>query len=596
MKKYFKTMFQMTKGARLGYLFCFIVLFLAVGLSVLSTFMLKVLVDTLTKDIINSPEKVGQLELFVASLFGGPEFLSNNLWIFSIIIIGIALAVALISCARLILRTYASTSIGKNIQLTLFEHIDRFPYSYFKRHDSGNLIQICTRDETELRKFMVADTFSIVYTFYIVCFSVAILLSLSWKIALVPLILLPVLFIYSFFLIKSVRSRYKATDESDAIITGRMQENLNAVRIVKAYNNESYEIGEFDKNLDDYKHKFIRWRGLSSFFFSSSDIFVFGTIVLTLIFGLYLALTGEISAGTVVVSFSYVEMMVWPLRDVATILSNLAKALVSIDRINLIIKEPIEDIVTGVKPPINGEIIFDNVSFKFDDSNTSFIKNVSFKIKAGQTVAIMGKTGSGKSTIAYLLTRLYDYTSGSIRIDGIELSTIAKEYLRKNVSTVLQEPFLFSKSIMNNIRVAHKEATEEQVYKAADIADIHESISSFQSGYNTEVGEKGVTLSGGQKQRVAIARTILDNSPILIFDDSLSAVDTETDYRIRQRLKDRQKNTTTLIITHRVATAKDADLIIVLEDGQVSEMGSHDELVIKPGLYKRIYEIQTRMT
>jgi ATP-binding cassette subfamily B protein len=589
-------MFQMTKGARLGYLFCFIVLFLAVGLSVLSTFMLKVLVDTLTKDIINSPEKVGQLELFVASLFGGPEFLSNNLWIFSIIIIGIALAVALISCARLILRTYASTSIGKNIQLTLFEHIDRFPYSYFKRHDSGNLIQICTRDETELRKFMVADTFSIVYTFYIVCFSVAILLSLSWKIALVPLILLPVLFIYSFFLIKSVRSRYKATDESDAIITGRMQENLNAVRIVKAYNNESYEIGEFDKNLDDYKHKFIRWRGLSSFFFSSSDIFVFGTIVLTLIFGLYLALTGEISAGTVVVSFSYVEMMVWPLRDVATILSNLAKALVSIDRINLIIKEPIEDIVTGVKPPINGEIIFDNVSFKFDDSNTSFIKNVSFKIKAGQTVAIMGKTGSGKSTIAYLLTRLYDYTSGSIRIDGIELSTIAKEYLRKNVSTVLQEPFLFSKSIMNNIRVAHKEATEEQVYKAADIADIHESISSFQSGYNTEVGEKGVTLSGGQKQRVAIARTILDNSPILIFDDSLSAVDTETDYRIRQRLKDRQKNTTTLIITHRVATAKDADLIIVLEDGQVSEMGSHDELVIKPGLYKRIYEIQTRMT
>ncbi len=595
MNKYLKTMYKVTKGVRLAYLFSFIVLFFAVALMVLSTFMSKILVDTLTGDIINNPEKVGQLELFIASLIGGPEFLRDNLYIFSIIIIGIAIAVALISCARLILRTYASTGIGKNIQLWLFSHIERLPYSYFKRHESGDMIQTCTRDETTLRKFMIADTFSIVYTFYIVCFSVAILLSLSWKIALVPLILLPVLFFYSFFLIKGVRKRYRATDESEAIITGRMQENLNGVRIVKAFNNESYEIDEFEKDLTDYKGKFIKWRKLSSFFFASSDIFVFGTIVITVIYGLFLALNNEISAGTVVVSFTYVEMMVWPLRDVATILSNLAKAMVAMDRINGILNEPIEDITSGLKPEIKGQIEFKNVTYQFDDARGPVIDDVSFLIKAGQTVAIMGKTGSGKSTLASLLIRLYDYTSGSILLDGVELKSISKEHLRKNISTVLQDPFLFSKTIMNNIRVAHKEATQEEVYQAASIADIHESIKAFQSGYDTEVGEKGVTLSGGQKQRVAIARTILSHSPILIFDDSLSAVDTETDYRIRQRLKERQKDTTTLIITHRVSTAKDADLIIVLDNGKISEIGNHEQLVQKAGLYQRIYKIQTRM-
>ncbi|MCX5775306.1 MAG: ABC transporter ATP-binding protein, partial [Firmicutes bacterium] len=341
--------------------------------------------------------------------------------------------------------------------------------------------------------------------------------------------------------------------------------------------------------------KFIHWRKMSSFFFSSSDVFVFGQIVLTTLFGLYLAVIGDISIGTTVVAFSFVSMIVWPVRDVAMTLSNLARAVVSMDRINLILNEPLEDIESGERPEIKGHIQIEHMSFHYDDGDETVLKDINLDVKAGETIAIMGKTGSGKSTLSHLLTRLYDYTEGSIKIDGHELKNISKEHIRREIATVLQEPFLFSKTIINNLKVANKDATEEEIIRAAKIADIHNNILSFKEGYNTPVGEKGITLSGGQKQRLAIARTIINNAPILVFDDSLSAVDTETDIHIRSALKARQANTTTLIITHRVATAKDADRIIVLEDGHISQEGTHEELLKQEGLYKRIYDIQTRM-
>ncbi|HOR21024.1 MAG TPA: ATP-binding cassette domain-containing protein, partial [Bacilli bacterium] len=239
--------------------------------------------------------------------------------------------------------------------------------------------------------------------------------------------------------------------------------------------------------------------------------------------------------------------------------------------------------------------IFENVAFKFDDADKPVLQNVNLKITKGATVAVLGKTGAGKSTLAYLLTRLYDPTSGRILIDGQDITGIARAHIRQNVATVLQEPFLFSKSIISNIRIANPNASEEEVYKAARIADIHDNILTFKQGYETPVGEKGVTLSGGQRQRLAIARTIINKAPILIFDDSLSAVDTETDINIRTALKKRSEETTTFIITHRIATAKDADLIVVLEDGTISEQGTHEQLIKKKGLYQRVYEIQTKL-
>jgi len=495
------------------------------------------------------------------------------------------------------LRAYLAACINGSMQLILFSHLERLPYSYYKTHKSGDLIQTCTRDIDVLRKFLVADVSDLNYAFWMVLFCFSILMSISWKLTVVSLSLFPIMFIYSFVLIKEVRTRYRAADDSEGRLTDKINENLASVRIVKAFNNERYEIDSFEKGLNDYKGKYIHWRVLSAFFFSSSDVFVFGSKVLALCFGIYLCFTGDISSGTLVLSFTFVNMMVWPLRQVATILSNMGQYMASSDRIEDIIDFPVEDTTTGLTPSIKGHIVFSHVGFHYDDETESegVIKDVSFEINPGETVAIMGKTGSGKSTLSLLLTRLYDYTSGSITLDGVELKSIAKGYLRRNIVPVLQDPFLFSKSIEENIKMAKKDATDEEVHRAAHIAAVDKTIESFKEGYATPVGEKGMSLSGGQKQRVAIARTIISSAPVIIFDDSLSAVDTETDYEIRQNLHELEKSTTSLIVTHRVSTARDADLIVVLENGSVAEKGKHEDLVKIPGLYKRINEIQSKI-
>jgi ATP-binding cassette, subfamily B, bacterial len=590
MKKYLKIMYQMTEGHRLKYVISFLLMFSGVTLMILSTFITKILIDT----ILQSPP-TGIIDIFLTNLFGGQEFLRANFWIFSIIIVGFGASRAIVIVARLILRGAIDVSIAREMQLKLFYHIERLPYSFYKKHQSGDFIQTCTRDEEVLRSFVIREVFGIFYAFYITLLSFLILLTLSWQLAIITIVILPGMFIYSFFVIKKVRRLYRITEDSDGLISAKIEETLSGIRLVHAYNNEKYEIEQFDKHLFDYRKKFIRWRYVSSFFFSTSDILVFGQIVLTTLFGLYLTLQKEISTGTLIVSFQFVSLIVHPIRNVAITLSNLARAVASMDRINIILKEPLEDIESGLRPVIKGQIEFKNMSFHYDDGDETILKNISLSIKPGETIAIMGKTGAGKSTLSHLLTRLYDYTDGSVKIDGYELKDISKEHIRRNIATVLQEPFLFSKTIINNLKIANKNASMDEIYQAAKIADIHNSIIEFKDGYETKVGEKGVTLSGGQKQRLAIARTIVNKAPILVFDDSLSAVDTETDINIRSALKSRQKDSTTLIITHRVATAKDADRIIILDDGVIIQCGSHNELVKQDGLYKRIYDIQTRM-
>ncbi len=406
------------------------------------------------------------------------------------------------------------------------------------------------------------------------------------------------MFVYSFFMIKGVRKRYAVTDESEARLTERISENLYATRIVKAFGQERYEIAQFDLSLDDYKHKFVAWKKLSSFFYASSDIFIFASRVLALLYAIYLATKNpaEITAGTVVLSYAFVNMIVWPMRGMATSLSNLGQAIASNDRIEAIMSEKEEDTLSGLTPEIKGAIEFNNVAFAYLDApEDKVLKGVSFSIKPGQSIAIMGKTGSGKSTLSLLLTRLYDVSEGQIKIDGVDIKDIQKHYLRTQIVPVLQDPFLFSKSIADNISASRVTASREEIKRAAYIASVDEAISRFQEGYDTPVGEKGVTLSGGQKQRVAIARTVLSGAPILIFDDSLSAVDMATDLSIRTRLKSLDSSQTILLITHRVATAKDADLILVLEEGKIVEAGTHQELIKRAGIYARINDIQTSL-
>jgi ATP-binding cassette subfamily B protein len=292
---------------------------------------------------------------------------------------------------------------------------------------------------------------------------------------------------------------------------------------------------------------------------------------------------------------SYVSMLLWPIRQMGRILTDMGKTLVSVGRIQEILERPVESQdEDSVEAPINGDIVFENVDFEYEKGKP-ILKNLSFRVKQGQTVAILGPTGSGKSSLVHLLQRLYDYTGGSITIGGVELKKIDKKWLRRQVGLVLQEPFLYSKTIKENIRIARPSASDEEVYQASRIASVHDVISEFEKGYDTPVGEKGVTLSGGQKQRVAIARTIINDCSILIFDDSLSAVDTETDAAIRRELNKRSKEISTFIISHRVTTLAEADLILVLDEGRLIQSGSHQDLSQQPGLYQRIWSIQNSM-
>lgn len=589
-KGYFKTMYALTKGHRGMFYLGFFLQFFAVSTILLSTLLNKVLVDTIT-----SEPPTGIIDTFLTRLLGGQVFLRNNLWVFSIIVLGFGLGRTLINIARNIMRGALESTIMREMQLKLFYHLERLPYTEIKKLNNGDVIQTVTRDEEVLRNFIIRQTNMMTYTLEMVLLSFLILSTVSLKMALSTVIILPIMAIYSYFTIRQVSQLYRKADDSEGMLTDKIEENLNAVRVVKAFNNEIHEIADFDKYLADYEEKFLNWRKFAAFYYASSDIFIFGQIALSLIFGLYLGLTGEISPGTLVVAVSYTGMIVWPVRQFAQILSNLARAVVSVDRIRLILGLPLEDIDSGEKPEIKGRITFDHASFHYEDGDEAVIRDFSLDIQPGETIAIMGKTGSGKSTLAYLLSRLFDYSSGSIKIDGVELRSIQKKHLRSHVATVLQEPFLFSRSILNNLKIANKKASEREIIRATSIADIHATIVGFEKGYETPVGEKGITLSGGQKQRLAIARTIINQVPILIFDDSLSAVDTETDLNIRNALKSRAVDTTTLIITHRVATAKDANRIVVLDEGKIAQVGTHEQLIQEEGLYRRVYEIQTRI-
>lgn len=594
-------MFNLTKGYRIRYLIVLISIIFYAFFSTVASYNAKLIVDCYsfsqsptTPDIFFS-NLVGPIGSLLLNILGGPEWVFNHKWIIAISTVVIGLITAGFFIFRGIMRSSIGTGISKRIRLDLFYHIERLPYSFIKTHNNGDLLQTCMRDESTLRMFLVRQFFSLCQTFLTLIISFVILLTLDWKIALTSIALIPPLMLYSYFLIRKEAKLYRLTDDSEAVVIGKIEENINSIRVVKAYNNERNEIKEFKEDLLDYKKKYIKWRRVGSFFFSSTDILVFGEIIATALMSAYLCYVGDISLGTLIIAITYTAAVVWPIREAVSTINDFSKAMVAVDRMKLILDHPLEDIDSGLTPKIEGEIIFDNVSFNYDDDEKEILDSVSFKIKPGQTVAIMGKTGSGKSTLSSLLTRLYEYSSGSILIDNVELKNIQRKHIRKNVAMVLQEPFLFSRSIYENMTIANKDVTMDDVNEALKTADFYETVAAFKDGYNTIIGERGTTLSGGQRQRLAMARTILNNAPIVIFDDSLSAVDVETDIRIRSALKQRKHKSTTLIVTHRVMTAKDADLIIVLNDGKVDQIGSHDELIKKNGFYQKIYKIQTRI-
>ncbi len=492
-------------------------------------------------------------------------------------------------------RSFFGQKISYKIRKDLYEHIQKLSYTYHNNADTGDLIQRCTSDIDLVQTFIISYMPEVVSVFSILISSVYQMSKINSDLTLVSLIIIPLAFISSLIFCVYIEKRYEIIEKKEANIMTIMQENLSNVRVVKAFANEAYELNRFTEASKEYSTLNLKLNQTSSIFWGFSDFSTMAQYMLTMIVAINIITKnpGVISLADVTALMTLVGTYIWPVRSLGRMIGEAGKCLVSAGRINEILTISSEYEVNGEEQPIiTGAITFDNVWFKFEDTDKYLLKGVNFKINAGETIAIVGKTGSGKSTIAKILTRLNEYQDGNVYLDDVKLKDIDKQYLRNNVGLILQDPFLYSKSVYDNIAITDKNVSKSKVYEVSRLAAIEKDIKGFDNGYDTVVGEKGATLSGGQKQRVAIARMLLKDKPILIFDDSLSALDTETDLMIRKALKERDQNSTMIIITHRITTAKQADRIIVIEDGIVSQNGTHENLAKVPGLYKKLWDIQ----
>lgn len=578
-------------GLRLRMLSLFGIVITYVSLTLITPLLFAFLID----NVINLEPISSTWLVFYSNLFGGVERIRTNLWLAALMIISVNLIIFVLMYLRGRLNGVISERYVEKLRNDLFEHLQYFPYHAHVNAKSGDLIQRCTSDVDTIRRFLAGQVAELVYATSMAIIAMIILLQINLRLALISMISLPFLVIFAYVFFMRMQKVFTRSDEAEGELSTVLQESLSGVRVVKAFNREVFELKKFDEKNRKYKDLTYKLIELLGVYWASSDLVVLTQIFIVIIFGIYAAQANEITVGQFFVFLSYESMILWPIRNIGRILSDLGKMIVSLRRLKEIFDEPMEDIDSGDIVDIKGDILFEHVRFQYEDGNQSVLEDVSFTIKEGETLAILGPTGSGKSSLVHLLTRLYEYNSGSIKLNGHELNTIQKKHLRHNIGIVLQEPFLFSKTILENIRLAQPNADENAVRKAAEMASVHRVIHEFDLGYKTLVGEKGVTLSGGQKQRIAIARTILNQTPILIFDDSLSAVDTHTDEKIRHALKERAAGVTTLIITHRVASAMQADKIIILENGKISQQGTHASLSEQDGLYRRIVTLQSQM-
>lgn len=529
----------------------------------------------------------------MTDVLGGVSAFKQNLYLAGLLVVAFALISAIAQYYRGKANGITSETVSQNLRNELYNHIQYLPYSYHQQSQTGDLIQRVTSDVDTIRRFLANQISEFVFGIFTIIMAGIILFSIHIPLALISLISIPILILYAYFFFKAIQEAFLASDESEAVLTTILQENVDGTRVVKAFNRERYELEKFKKANLDHRDKSVHLIKILGQYWGISDLIVLLQSFATILAGIYFSKQNQISVGDFIVFVSYISFILYPIRNLGRILSDFGKVSVSFDRLLEILDYPIEDIETGVTPEIKGHIVFDEVSFHYDDAENDVLMDLSFEIEAGQTVAIMGPTGSGKSSLVHLLTKLYNY-HGHIYLDGVELKTIQSRYLRRHIGLVLQEPFLFSKSIYDNIKLANPTAEMDEVVKAAKVASVDRVINEFDQGYDTMVGEKGVTLSGGQKQRIAIARVIINQCPILIFDDSLSAVDAQTDLNIRQQLAQLSKETTTIIITHRVNSAMSADKILVLEEGRIKQAGTHQELIKQKGLYQQIYEIQSQ--
>ena len=570
---------------------------IATIMMVIIGFLTPLLLSEIVDSILGSePFTMPDFLMNPINALGGRDFLRQNLWIPALALILMNVVNGVFTFIKGRSSAIASENIARKLRNDLYRHLQHLPFAYHVKAQAGELIQRCTSDVDTIRRFLAVQVMEVVNTVLMVVIAMSILLPRSVPITLYSLILVPPLFVFATWFFKMVHKSFEVADEADGVLNAVLQENLSGVRVVRAFGQQEREVEKFDRVNNDLRKKNLRLNELLAIYWGGGDAISMTQTLLTLVVCIIYACNGWITVGTLIVFTSTLGMLLFPIRQLGRTLSDAGKAMVSMKRVQAILHEEAEpDEPNALKPGLHGDIVFDHVSFAYPDDNVPVLRDVSFTIPAGKTAAVLGGTGSGKSTMMYLLQRLYTPTSGKITIGGVDIQQIDRKYLRAHVGLILQEPFLYSKSIRENVGITAPEQEAERIEHAADIASASGFIAKADKGWETVVGERGVTLSGGQKQRIAIARTLLKDNNILIFDDSLSAVDTETDAQIRAALRHEQKDVTTLIISHRVTTLSQADLILVLENGQITQQGTHAELCSQPGLYQRINSIQNAL-
>ena len=520
------------------------------------------------------------------------------LWVIALGFVGLAAVEGSASFMSGRLASLTAEGVARRLRNYLYNHIQHLSFTYHSKIETGELIQRSTSDVDAMRRFFADQAIGMGRIVLLFLINFIAILQLNVRLALLSIIVVPFIILVSLYFFRKISALYESYQAQDAVVSTTLQENLSGVRVVKAFARQEYEINKFDR---DNWEKFIRGRNLlsmHSIFWPISDTVCNIQIIAGFLIGALMTISGEITIGTYLAYAGLIVWIIFPMRNLGRLIVQTSTGMVSYNRVMAIIKEDREPLDQGDYQPKDGpkgQIEFKNVGFSYEEGSQA-LEDISFMVQPGKVIALLGSTGSGKTTLVNLLPRFYDYTTGSVLLDGIELNRYPRRYLRQHIGIVEQEPFLFSRSIRENISYGvGRDVPQEEIEAAARAAAVHDVILTFEKGYGTLVGERGVTLSGGQKQRVAIARTLLKNPRILILDDSTSSVDTETEAEIRDALQNLMKDRTTFVIAHRIQSIMNADLILVMDNGKIVQHGKHADLVEKDGIYQQIFNIQTRI-
>lgn len=549
-------------------------------------------VDSLLKD--NHAQLPSYLNGLVNQI-GGEAFLKEHLYIIALVVIGVAILGALCRYLFNYLNTKGAERLVHTMRNRLFDHILHLPFSWHSENHTGDIIQRCTSDVEQIKTFL-SEQLTVLFRFIVlIVLALYFMLTINVKLTIVAAVFIPIIILYSLFFHKGIGESFEKVDTEEGKLSSIAQENLTGVRVVRAFGREAYERERFEKQNENYTNMWVRLMNLLAGFWSTADFFSYLQIMCVLVYGSVLCVNGEMSAGEFIAFNSYTSMLMWPIRTLGRVIANLSKAGISIERLMYIMNsEEEKDSDDAIDVNLHSDIVFKDVSYQYDNGSSEVLHDISFTIHKGETIGILGGTGSGKSTLMYLLDKLYPLKEGSITIDGVDIRNIKTDCIRKNIGMVLQEPYLFSRTLEENISIALEDVDKERIQEAVRVASLEHSINHFKDGYQTFVGERGVTLSGGQKQRTAIAQMLISRPAVMVFDDSLSAVDAETDSKIREALKENVGDSTVILIAQRITTLMNADKIIVLDDGRIVQSGTHEELIKQEGIYKQIYDLQSR--